>query len=401
MKYKYLTSIFTIVFLLFVQGMSIMEPDNQISNLEGRTLQVMPTIENLKISDSKYRIRMHIKGILDGTLFSKWDDYFSDNIYARDIAVNSYVSMQNIFGKKYINDTYIGDDGYIMSIGKLEQKTQQQLEEASKHFNNIANNINDSEMYMVNLPRKYMLYEDKMPINNYVSPENSYMDVILENLNKDKINVVDARIIMNKNDDLYFKTDHHWNMSGTYNFYNYIINEMNKKFPEIGLPNSKDKFQVETYKNVFVGTDGRKVGKLINYADDIEIYKQKEFKNYKVLSRKGEIELIKQEILTDNNPNNDYSAYLGGDNPEVLIDNHQSNNNLKIVMIGDSMDNALIPLMAPHFNELYSFDQREYTGFKGNLDLIVKKIKPDIIMFIGMSNNIIEGSNSSVFKWDI
>ncbi len=401
MKYKYITSICTIGFVLFISAMSIITPDKEISDLEGRNLQVMPTIENLKTIDETYRIRTYVKGLLDGSVFSKWDSYFSDHIYARNTAVNTYVAMQDILGQKYINNAYIAKDKYIISPTEFVEKKSSELIDSAEYFNKIADKLDGSETYVVNLPRKHMVYEDKMPIPGYVAPENSYIDMILENLDRSKMNVLDTRIIMDSNKDLYYKTDHHWNMSGVYETYNYIINEISEKFPQIGEPNSKDKFDIETYKNSFVGSDARKVGQLVDYADDIEIYKNKEFKNYKVLNKRGETKLVHEELLKDNNPNNNYSTYLGGDNSELLIENYQAKNDLKIVMIGDSMDNALIPLMASHFKELYSFDQREYTGFNRDIDTIVKEIKPDIVMFIGMSNNIIDGSKSSVFKWNI
>lgn len=401
MKYKYTTSIFTIVFVLFVSVMSIITPDKETSDLESRSLQVMPTIENLKEEDNSYRIRTHLKGLLDGEVFGKWDSYFSDHIYARNSAVNAYVAMQDILGQKYINGAYIAEDEYIISPTEFVEKKESDLVDSAEHFNKIAAKFEESETYVVNLPRKHMVYEEKMPISSYIAPENSYIDTVLENMDKNKINVLDTRSIMDSSKDLYYKTDHHWNMNGVYESYNYIISNMISKFPQIGEPESKDMFDIKTYSSSFIGSDARKVGKLVDYADDIEVYNNKEFKKYKVLNKKGEISLIKEELLTDNNPNNDYSAYLGGDNSELLIENYDAKNDLKIVMIGDSMDNALIPLMAPHFKELYSFDQREYTGFKGNIDSIVSKINPDIIMFIGMSNNFIDGANSSVFKWNI
>ncbi|MGL5245552.1 MAG: hypothetical protein ACRC7R_10300, partial [Sarcina sp.] len=91
---------------------------------------------------------------------------------------------------------------------------------------------------------------------------------------------------------------------------------------------------------------------------------------------------------------NNYSMYIDGDNPEVIVRNLKSNNNLKIVMIGDSMDNPLIPLMADYFHTIYSYDLRHY-----NKSIIEKinEIKPDIVMLIGLSEGFID-ENSKVFN---
>ena len=113
----------------------------------------------------------------------------------------------------------------------------------------------------------------------------------------------------------------------------------------------------------------------------------------------GETKLIHEEFFMDDSPNNDYMVYLDGDNSELVVNNNQSNNEIKIVILGDSMDNPLILLLAPHFKELYSYDQREsFTGFNGDINKIVEAINPDIIMFVGLGGHIIDGSESKIFN---
>ena len=67
-------------------------------------------------------------------------------------------------------------------------------------------------------------------------------------------------------------------------------------------------------------------------------------------------------------------------------------------MIGDSMDNPLVPFMGIHFNEVHSFDLRSY-----NEDIIksIEDINPDIIMCIGLSTSIIDAQESEIFKWNL
>ena len=46
---------------------------------------------------------------------------------------------------------------------------------------------------------------------------------------------------------------------------------------------------------------------------------------------------------------------MGGDNGIEVINNSNINNDLSLVLIGDSMSNPLIPLLSLHFKTIYSY----------------------------------------------
>lgn len=396
MKYKYITSIIIIGIVLFVSAMSIIIPDRQISDLEGRELQILPTPS--KIINEGFNKNAYLYELLTGDIFKKWDSYFSDHIYNRDIIVSTYTDIQGKMDKKYINGAFLGKDNYIFSITNITGVQNSTLIQSANYFNEFANKFKDSKTYIVNLPKKEMVYEKNMPIDNYKSGINVTINEVINNIDKNNIGVLDFRNIINKGENLFYKTDHHWNMNGTYKAYKYIIDNLNNQFEEIGSPKSKNEFEVKKYENYFIGTDGRKVGQLVKEAEDIEVYYSDDYKNYKVYNQDGQFELLQDEFLSEEKFNNDYGVYLGGDNPKLWIENTKANNDLKIVMIGDSMDNPLIPLMAGHFNKLYSYDLRYY---KDDIVKEIDNIKPDIIMLIGLSYNFVNGSESEIFKWNI
>lgn len=397
-KYKYITSIATIGIVLFISIMSIVTPDREVSDLEGRTLQKLPNAYNIYENNDVISNLKLVYHSFTGQLFKWWDNYFSDQIYNRDIIVSAFTEIQGNMNKKYINGTFIGENNYVFSPTQVMGVQDSTYIQSANHFNSFADRFNKSKTYIVNLPRKEMIYGENMPIDNYKSGVSVGIDKVIDNIDKDKIDILDFRSIINKDDNLFYKTDHHWNMNGTYKAYEYIINGLNNYFKEVGSPKSKDEYDIKIYENYFVGTDGRKVGTLIEESEDIEVYYNDDFKNYNVYNQDGKFDLLHEEFLDEEKFNNDYMVYLGGDNPEIKIENTQSSNDLKIVMIGDSMDNPLIPLMASHFNELYSYDLRHY---KEDIIKQIDSIKPDIIMLIGLSNNFINGENSEIFKWNI
>lgn len=387
MKYKYITSILIIGFILTISIMSIITPDKEISEVEGRTLQQPPTPKN--INDKN----LYKEEIMNGQLFIKWDNYFSDHIYNRNEMVDVYTKLQARLNKKYINEVYIGKDGELIKSSNYNDYNENELKERADNFNEFAQVFKESKNYIVTIPNKNHAYENKMPIQDYKSGQGIYLDKIIDNIDKNYMNVINLSDNM-QGDNLYYKTDHHMNMNGVFNVYKNIVQEINKSLPQIGKAQEKDDFKIETFKNVFIGSYGRQVLQVVDKMDDIEIYKDKNFENYTVKNKWGEGKLFYEEKISKDKLNNDYDIYLGGDQPKVEIENQQSKNNLEVVIIGDSMDNPLISLLASHFKKTYSYDLRYY---KEDIVSEIKSINPDVILMIGASSNFV--NKTEIFNW--
>lgn len=388
MKYKYTTSILVIGFTLFVGGMSILAPDKLISQQEGRTLQQLPKGETFE--EESYK-----KELLNGDAFKKWDNYFSDHIYGRSNFVNTYTDIQMNLGKKYINGIYLGEDNELIKSGNYGIYDEEYRTKRAEHFNKFADKFKNAKTYVVNIPNKNYAYEEKMPIKDFKSGQSIFIGDILNKIDKEKIKVLDLTEEIRKDKNNYYKTDHHLNMNGAYSSYKFIIESINKDIPQVQKSKEKSEFEIKTYEDVFIGSYGRQVLNVVDKMDDIQVYKDKNFKDYKVYNQNGEAKLFYEDQISKDKLDNDYGVYLGGDNPLIKIENNQSNNELRVVVIGDSMDNPIIPLLASHFKTTYSFDLR---GYEGNLIKEIENINPDVILLIGASNNYI--MSTDIFNWD-
>ncbi|MDY2882825.1 MAG: DHHW family protein [Romboutsia timonensis] len=396
MKFKYLSSIGTITLIFVISIMSIISKDYETSDLEGRKLEVMPTMENLILKEKTHNFNAYLYELLFGDIFEKWDNYFSDHIYFRDNFVNAYTSIQKQTNKKYVNSVYLGKDNYFLSDTNSKEISDNQLKARARYFTSISEMFKESQIYMINLPYKNDVYESKMPIDGYRSLNNIYINKLFEYIENSKLTCIDVKNDFKDNEELYHKTDHHWNMNGTWIAYENIVNKIKNDFEEIGEIKTKDFYNIDIYENYFIGTDGRKVGQIVSEMDDIEIYNHKNKEDYNVYIDGELSDFYWYDFLNEERFNNDYGVYLGGDHAEVIIENVKSNNDLSIVIIGDSMDNPLIPLLAPHFNKIYSYDLRYYN--ESIIDKI-QSINPEIIAFIGLTNNFIndEGSLFNIY----
>ena len=396
MKFKYLSSIGTITLIFVISIMSIISKDYETSDLEGRKLEVMPTMENLILKEKTHNFNAYLYELLFGDIFEKWDNYFSDHIYFRDNFVNAYTSIQKQTNKKYVNSVYLGKDNYFLSDTNSKEISDNQLKARARYFTSISEMFKESQIYMINLPYKNDVYESKMPIDGYRSLNNIYINKLFEYIENSKLTCIDVKNDFKDSEELYHKTDHHWNMNGTWIAYENIVNKIKNDFEEIGEIKTKDFYNIDIYENYFIGTDGRKVGQIVSEMDDIEIYNHKNKEDYNVYIDGELSDFYWYDFLNEERFNNDYGVYLGGDHAEVIIENVKSNNDLSIVIIGDSMDNPLIPLLAPHFNKIYSYDLRYYN--ESIIDKI-QSINPEIIVFIGLTNNFIndEGSLFNIY----
>lgn len=112
--------------------------------------------------------------------------------------------MQGSLNEKYVKGAFLGEDNYIFSTTNIICVQDYTFIESTNYFNDFMN-------------------------------------------------------VVNKDEKLFYKTDYHWNMNGTYKAHEYIINSLNSNFKEIGNSKLKDEFNTSKYEKYFVDTDGRKV----------------------------------------------------------------------------------------------------------------------------------------------
>ena len=395
-SYKNLSSILVIGLVFSIMSMSIITKDKKVSEEENRELQVLPTMS--RIINEGYNSNAYIYESLTGDLFKKWDNYFSDHIYLREDMVNTYNYIQKASNKKYINNVYVGEENYLFTDNNIKI-TENELKLRAEYFNSISDRFNESKMYIVNIPHKTEVYEEKMPIEDYEATSNKYFSVLENYIDKEKIEVIDMYDVFDESEDLYHKTDHHWNMNGTFKTYQSLMDNISNTFKEVGKVKEKEDYNIQLYENCFIGTDGKKATEFVQEADNIEIYKEKnEEKNkFKININGKDGEFIYENLITSSGLDNDYGTYLNGDNGEVIVENTEINNDLEIVIIGDSMDNPLIPLLSSHFSKVYSYDLRRYDK---NIKSNIENINPKIILFIGLTNSIID-NHTSVFDINV
>lgn len=213
---------------------------------------------------------------------------------------------------------------------------------------------------------------------------NENADDFLKNLSENGIEYIDIRddILNNSIEygDVFYKTDTHWKIESVFKGYTYLIDKLNADYHENLDSDYKfrdlENYNTITYKDSYLGSLGRKVGKFYAGLDDFTLIYPK-FKtsfDIKMKSYDYELELtgrFEESLLSIENlrntdlfsPNSDkYSAYLFGNQGYIHVKNNLSTNNKKVLFIKDSLAVPLAAFMTNCVSDVYLIDPRIYDG---------------------------------------
>lgn len=239
---------------------NMFQKNKEISEIEKRKLSKAPEIPAT---------------IKDIEKFPKlFDEYYSDHFGLRDWFVNRYKLLKYNIGDSPSKDVLIGKDGWLF-LGSIKKRasgyfdpyydpigdvrninlySKKDLINLSAYMKGLKSWLNDKgiEYVLVIVPNKHTVYFDKLP--DYISKVNKHSatDQLIECLKEyTDVPVVDLRgKLINAKDknQLYCKTDTHWNHFAA-NIAQYeIMTEIEKMFPE------KIKPEIKKLRNGIIGS---------------------------------------------------------------------------------------------------------------------------------------------------
>ena len=199
---------------------------------------------------------------------------------------------------------------------------------------------------------------------------------------------------------MFFKTDHHWKPQSGLWAAQEICKTLNSEFGfsiDTDILNLEN-FSTTVYENIFLGSQGKRVGKFYASVDDFPLVLpsfETDLTNYVLRENgleqnlKGSFEetLIFKDHLepVDYFEKSSYSAYTGGDFPLNIITNNKLKNK-RIVFLRDSFACVTTPFLSlAACNELHTIDPRYY---KGSIREYIEKLNPDIVITMYSSRTI-------------
>lgn len=310
--------------------------------------------------------------------------------------IELYGAVQKYTGQRFVEDNYsysvIRMDNGTLTFGSVGQ------EQVDVSHNAAATADFAAALDENGIPFTAVITPYKTPRDREVVPaalrnyHNEHADQFLAFLAQEGVHTVDLRDGMG--DDLtnyFYHTDHHWNADGAFLGNRLLTAALSEKYGflpfEQGL--QEGQFARQTYEDLFLGSQGKRVGTKFAGVDDFVVYSP-EFPTeltYQIsdaaVPRTGTLNtaLYFQEYLAPDYYNgNPYVTFAGGDLAKATAVNHLNPDGPTVVMIRDSFGCAITPFFALQCGKLVTIDLRAF----GERDLMeeIAGIDPDFVVLL-------------------
>jgi hypothetical protein len=170
---------------------------------------------------------------------------FQDHLYKKDLLIENANLLRMKIGDKVFPNVLLGKDGwmhytgdgelnYFQNIAKMENEDD--LVEKLKNLNQYLK-AQGITLLIVIAPDKSTIYPDKLPEQIKPLYTQSWLDsLILYSEDNNMPVIVDLRpalITARQDQDVFYKTDTHWNGYGAFAAYKMIINVLKSSHPEL------------------------------------------------------------------------------------------------------------------------------------------------------------------------
>lgn len=329
------------------------------------------------------------KNILDSTFQNSIEEALADQIPFAQRFKKFYNDVTSGFSSFWItpilnenDDVYINYKSGIKIFGGYYVYGAYELESVKSGFQTKAQNYNaifkkypDIEFYVYYIERDVDLdleSGEKVNMDEYLF---SLLDLDASRKRSFEIDSFEEFA------EYFYKTDHHWKHKGSYVAYKDVA-----KF--LGCEGEFVKAGKEVLiSKEFAGSKASTAGS--NMITEPFYAYEYEFPTFKSIT--GELgEYGKQQEILSMAPVSSisYGEYYGSDDGEVIFDTGKENLD-NILVIGESFDNAILKLLATHFNKTHSIDLRTYEHYQGSkfdFEKYVEEKNIDKVLFIGNVN---------------
>ncbi len=336
--FKRLPGVIFMVLLLGLAGKEALSHQRTYSPVEKRELQTRPEISMTKV--------------LDGRFQKKYESYLRDQFPGRDHWVSFQTDMELFMGKNEIHNVYIGKNHYLLEHYTEKEFDPQQISKNLQALEKFVGKAKqNADVHVMMVPTKSWILREKLPAFAPHYKEQKFYDALQQKLEKEDVLIsVEPILDAHKEEEIYYRTDHHWTTLGAWYAY-----EQYTKAVGGDLQRAQGKKKFRCISKNFYGTTYAK----INYArqaDKIEIYEPAD--KLRVVYNMGEKKTKTLYDVSFLKTADQYSVFTGG-NQAVLEITGGIKNGKTLLLIKDSFANSILPFLAEDYEKLVVVDLRQ------------------------------------------
>lgn len=341
--------------ILFFTVVDFVEGDRVFSESENRVLASKPGFSQ--------------EALLKGTYTEDYETYVTDQFVGRDKWIALKTVTDILLQKKDINGVYLGEDGYLIEQHKPEDYTVEQEEEKLELLERLVLRW-DAKVMLV--PTADNILSDKLPDYAAYYDQTRFLAKVKDLVGADNYVDVYSALQEHADEEIYYRTDHHWTSLGAYYGYRAWASKAHV-YPVI-----REAERRETVTEGFLGTLHSRIN-LPMQSEKIEYFIDTKERLMSVTYDFSETtDSFYEESYLDTK--NKYGYFLDDNHGFVEIHTSRSNGR-SLFVIKDSYANCTIPLLAQQYETVYVLDLRYFNSrlfsfmeqyeAKGEMDVLV------------------------------
>lgn len=306
-------------------------------------------------------------------LTSKAQSAIEDDLLGRSIITRVVNRTEGMLGVKqgvFDGEMMYDLDGYL--VWATPEKTEESIATGSENVLKFRERLREMGLEML-----YVMMPQRIDPADWPS---GTVDFTLENhnaqaawLKKNSVETLDLNAALTEDGfeqhTLFFRTDHHWKPSAGLWASKRIAETLSERYG-LAFDTSvlePERYRVETCEKAFLGSMGKKITEQKIVPDDLEIW-MPTYETALTVSfvdrpaEHGDFSLLYDmnyydpcTPLSDQDP---YSVYLRGNLGRVTIENALAKNDTRLLIVGDSFDNVLVPFLSQSVRSVDVFDLR-------------------------------------------
>ncbi|MDD4125066.1 MAG: DHHW family protein [Eubacteriales bacterium] len=293
-----------------------------------------------------------------------------------------------------VNDLLIIGNRCMESFGGEYSSGQLYAKYVSNYKKDLGDKVN---VYSMVIPVASSIYLTGNYYDKYGGKQIDKINYIIECLKDTGVKPVDIyeTLKSHKEEEIYFRTDHHWTMLGAYYAAEVLANTADVQFKQLYFPGSKTinesnyklngKFNEDGSSKAFLGSlYGKTKAKVL--LDNPETFFWYEYMGKYTCNwysyDYSELKMTKDSCflnVSDAYVSAWYMIFMDGDNYSLKITTDAGNGRVAVVF-KDSFGNALIPAMLSSFETIYAIDMRYFP--LDSIDFIQKVGATDVVFAV-------------------
>lgn len=338
--YKKITVGMFMGILIVISMATLLLPKKDFSELENRQLQSAP--------------QLSAEALLDKTFMTKEENFLADHLVFRDSFASFKTRFEMLLGKKLVNNVFITNEMLLENV-EGPKKGDTITPENTKAIEGFATKYKDRlQTVMMLVPTASEIYKNKLPPLAEQFDQAAYIKDVYKQL--PSVSTVDAysALSASANEDIYYRTDHHWTSLGAYVGYNALAKNLRYK------PVAIDLFEIEHASHDFLGTLFSKVvyGEDLKDGIDLYHYAKEELVTDVVRYTPKNTQTFSSIFFKDNLQAKDkYTVFLGQNNAVLKIKTNVGNGK-KLLVFKDSYAHSIMQFLPLHYDEIVMIDTR-------------------------------------------